>query len=399
VPASLPSGSQPQPPPQPPQQQQPSPPSPQQQQQQQQQQQKAGGLRIELPADAAGGARGPDTPSPAGASPGPSEATLAGVTVPRMSNAFLRRYGLNPKDSPLTNLQRIMALHSQNPQQVLAAMQAEAGGGTGPRQGRPPRHARGARQRGQQQGQLQQQQQGQQQQGQQQPPPQPLQAQYEQQAAAAALQQRFAYAADLLQHDPQAAQHAQQLQLQLHSQVPACLAYGLGHDAAVLHAHQLHAMQLAAAGAGGMGMGFGGAPLLQLGGAGGYYPGDQGLFGQQAVAAAAAAHNRHSLLQLFGQLGVGGGGDGGGRGADMQSAVDMAAAAAAHYQLHPGAGGGAMSSAFGAPSGMAGMAQMGLLPGQGAGLPGSAVQQDPLEPAGVGAGASGGGPAGPGTAR
>jgi hypothetical protein len=68
-----------------------------------------------------GGARGP----PASGSGGPlnltqpsASAALLGFTAPRMSNAFARRHGLNPRDNPMVNLQKI-ALQShavQHPQ-------------------------------------------------------------------------------------------------------------------------------------------------------------------------------------------------------------------------------------------------------------------------------------------
>lgn len=42
----------------------------------------------------------------------PPQQQVFAFTAPRMSNAFARRHGLNPKDNPMLNLQKI-ALQSQ----------------------------------------------------------------------------------------------------------------------------------------------------------------------------------------------------------------------------------------------------------------------------------------------
>ncbi|GFR42124.1 hypothetical protein Agub_g2967 [Astrephomene gubernaculifera] len=44
-------------------------------------------------------------------------ASMLGFTAPRMSNAFARRHGLNPKDNPMINLQKIALQSHQQPQQ------------------------------------------------------------------------------------------------------------------------------------------------------------------------------------------------------------------------------------------------------------------------------------------
>ena len=51
-------------------------------------------------------------PDPNPAPPPSAPSPLLGLATPRMSNAFARRHGLNPKDNPMLNLQKI-ALQAQ----------------------------------------------------------------------------------------------------------------------------------------------------------------------------------------------------------------------------------------------------------------------------------------------
>ncbi|PNH10713.1 Zinc finger CCCH domain-containing protein 24 [Tetrabaena socialis] len=61
-------------------------------------------------------------------------AGVLGFTAPRMSNAFARRHGLNPKDNPMINLQKIaLQSHQQQQQQSQQPqqMQMQSGNGLG----------------------------------------------------------------------------------------------------------------------------------------------------------------------------------------------------------------------------------------------------------------------------
>lgn len=69
-----------------------------------------GGL-VQSSAPGSGGKLNPNLTQPNAA------ASVFGFTAPRMSNAFARRHGLNPKDNPMLNLQKI-ALQSQQQQQA-----------------------------------------------------------------------------------------------------------------------------------------------------------------------------------------------------------------------------------------------------------------------------------------
>ncbi|KAI8476573.1 MAG: hypothetical protein J3K34DRAFT_455681 [Monoraphidium minutum] len=291
-------------------------------------------------AAAAAAAAAPPPPAAAAAE------AAAGVTVPRMSNAFLRRYGLNPKDAPLANLQRIMEIHSLNPQQALAALcQESSGGAGGGRQGdggsRPPRYQRGGR------------------------------AARQRAAAAAAA----AAAAPRQQAAPSRQQQRRQggrggaaagpppLQLP-HPAAAHALGYGLA-PGALMQAQHLRAMQLGAAGGAPPGVAEAGAPLLQQPLT--YFGPPAGLgppHASAAAAAAAAAHDPHALAMLLGHLSLAAAAGGGDAAAAQQQF--------GHFYAHPGflppGGGGAFAG--GAPfGGGVGVAQLGgdmsLLPGAG----------------------------------
>ncbi len=52
-------------------------------------------------------------------------ASMLGFTAPRMSNAFARRHGLNPRDNPMINLQKIALQSQQQAAVALAAQQQQ----------------------------------------------------------------------------------------------------------------------------------------------------------------------------------------------------------------------------------------------------------------------------------
>jgi hypothetical protein len=79
------------------------------------------GAGSSTPAAAAAGAGGGASSAVGDAAAAPKQQQLVSPTampVPRMSNAFARKHGLDPKENPLVNLQRL-AMQQQSPQQHM----------------------------------------------------------------------------------------------------------------------------------------------------------------------------------------------------------------------------------------------------------------------------------------